>query len=553
MTNRIFRAIFCVATSVLIVAFLIITGILYNDFTNNQTLQLKDELSLAATATEDEGVTYLVNLNSERYRLTLINSDGVVIYDTVADESTMENHLNREEIQEALQSGSGSSSRYSTTLTEKYYYEATLLKDGTVLRISITTASVAALLLNMIGPLAFIVVVAIVVSLIAARAIAKNITKPLNELDLEHPLNNEAYEELAPLLNRINSLHRELDMKMFDLNQQRNEFKEVTDNMREGLVLLDKDNNILSINPAAKVLFGTDDTCLGTDFLTIDRKLAMTKAIERATKEGHSEIRLPIMDKQYQFDITRIQDNDKTTGAVILAFDVSTQAKAEQMRKEFSANVSHELKTPLQSIIGSAELLSNGLVKKEDTQRFLTHIQEDATRLLALVEDIIRLSQLDEGLQLPSEKVSLKTLTNEALSSLQTSATAKEVSISLSGDEGLLKGSKHLLYEIIYNICDNAIMYNVTGGSIAINIQDKEDKVILTVTDTGIGIPQDQINRVFERFYRVDKSHSKQSGGTGLGLSIVKHGVEQQHGQIKLTSKLGEGTTIVITLPKEYK
>lgn len=553
MTNRIFRAIFCVATSVLIVAFLIITGILYNDFTNNQTLQLKDELSLVATATEDEGVTYLVNLNSERYRLTLINSDGVVIYDTVADESTMENHLNREEIQEALQSGSGSSSRYSTTLTEKYYYEATLLKDGTVLRISITTASVAALLLNMIGPLAFIVVVAIVVSLIAARAIAKNITKPLNELDLEHPLNNEAYEELAPLLNRINSLHRELDMKMFDLNQQRNEFKEVTDNMREGLVLLDKDNNILSINPAAKVLFGTDDTCLGTDFLTIDRKLAMTKAIERATKEGHSEIRLPIMDKQYQFDITRIQDNDKTTGAVILAFDVSTQAKAEQMRKEFSANVSHELKTPLQSIIGSAELLSNGLVKKEDTQRFLTHIQEDATRLLALVEDIIRLSQLDEGLQLPSEKVSLKTLTNEALSSLQTSATAKEVSISLSGDEGLLKGSKHLLYEIIYNICDNAIMYNVTGGSIAINIQDKEDKVILTVTDTGIGIPQDQINRVFERFYRVDKSHSKQSGGTGLGLSIVKHGVEQQHGQIKLTSKLGEGTTIVITLPKEYK
>ena len=546
MTSKIFKSILSVAIAVLLASFVIIIGVLYPYFGDVQETQLKDELSLAASATEQLGKSYLEGLDYTRYRLTWVDADGTVLFDSHADAAAMENHAGREEIKAALVSGNGSSTRQSSTLTEQTIYEATRLDDGSVLRISVSRATALLLVLGMLHPVVIVLIIAIALSAWLAHRMAKKVVQPLNNLDLDNPTKNEAYEELSPLLHRIHAQHTEIKSQMRTLKRKQDEFDQITSNMKEGLVLLDSMGRILSINPAARVLFGAGSDCVGEDFLTIDRKQNMRAALEEAKAQGHADFRAKENGREYQFDLSRIDSEGNSHGMVILAFDVTEQVNAEKHRQEFTANVSHELNTPLQSIIGSAELLENGIVKEEDIPRFVGHIRKEASRLVFLIDDIIRLSQLDEGAEMPREEVSLKVLSEEVCETLADAAKLKDVSLEVSGDEGVVNGVRRLLYEIVYNLCDNAIKYNNPGGSVKVNVAQKSGEVLLRVQDTGIGIAPEHQDKVFERFYRVDKSHSKQSGGTGLGLSIVKHAVQYHHGKITVESELNKGTTISV-------
>ena len=546
MTGRIFKSILTAAIAVLMASLVIMIGVLYPYFGAVQESQLKDELGLAAEAVQQLGEDYLQNVDSERYRLTWVDADGRVLFDNYADAASMENHADREEIQEALASGTGSSTRRSSTLTEQTIYEAVRLEDGTVLRISVSRATALVLVLGLLQPIAVVLVIAIALSAWLAHRMATKIVEPLNRLDLDKPMDNEVYEELSPLLRRIHAQHQEIKRQMHTLKQKKDEFEQITGNMKEALVLLDNMGRILSINPAAKTLFGAENACVGEDFLTVERKQEMRLALEEAKSQGHAAFRDRKNGREYQFDLNRIDSEGKTCGMVLLAFDITEQVNAEKHRQEFTANVSHELKTPLQSIIGSAELMENGIVKEEDVPRFVGHIRKEASRLVLLIDDIIRLSELDEGTEMPREDVSLKVLSEEVCKTLADAAKLNDVSLEVTGDDGRIHGVRRLLYEIVYNLCDNAIKYNHPGGSVKVSIAQSADEVLLRVQDTGIGIPPEHQDKVFERFYRVDKSHSKQSGGTGLGLSIVKHAVQYHHGKITVESEQNKGTAISV-------
>ena len=549
MTKKIFQSILLVAGAVLLASLLIIMGFLYDYFGGVEENQLRDELSLAAAAVEDGGTDYLSQLTAGRYRLTWIAADGSVLYDTKTDAESLENHASRAEVSQALTTGTGESTRYSSTLMEKTMYYAQRLADGTVLRISISRATVGMIAVGMIQPLLIVLIVALILSGLLARRLSRRIVDPLNSLDLEHPLDNDAYEELSPLLKRIHHQHVEIQTQLRELHERTDEFTQITGSMREGLVLLDEHGSILSINAAAQALFGADAQCVGRDFLTIERSHEISAAIQAAVADGHSEVRAERAGRVYQFDISRITSDGKFLGTVILAFDITEQEFAERNRREFTANVSHELKTPLQGIIGSAELIENGMVKPDDLPRFVGHIHAEAARLVTLIDDIIRLSQLDEGDAMPTEPVDLLAVSQEAAENLQDAAAARGVTVGVTGQPAVIPGVRRLIYEIVYNLCDNAIKYNRDGGRVDVTVAADADGSSITVADTGIGIAPEHQGRVFERFYRVDKSHSKASGGTGLGLSIVKHAVQYHHGRIELESTPGTGTTIRVVFP----
>ena len=550
MTKKIFQSILLVAGCVLLASLLIIMGFLYDYFGGVEENQLRDELSLAAAAVEDGGTDYLSQLTAGRYRLTWITADGSVLYDTRTDAESLENHASRAEVSQALTTGTGESTRYSSTLMEKTMYYAQRLADGTVLRISISRATVGMIAVGMIQPLLIVLIVALILSGLLARRLSRRIVDPLNSLDLEHPLDNDAYEELSPLLKRIHRQHVEIQTQLRELHERTDEFTQITGSMREGLVLLDEHGGILSINAAAQALFGADAQCVGRDFLTIERSHEISAAIQAAVADGHSEVRAERAGRVYQFDISRITSDGKFLGTVILAFDITEQEFAERNRREFTANVSHELKTPLQGIIGSAELIENGMVKPDDLPRFVGHIHAEAARLVTLIDDIIRLSQLDEGDAMPTEPVDLLAVSQEAAENLQDAAAARGVTVGVTGQPAVIPGVRRLIYEIVYNLCDNAIKYNRDGGRVDVTVAADADGSSITVADTGIGIAPEHQGRVFERFYRVDKSHSKASGGTGLGLSIVKHAMQLHHGRIELESTPGTGTTIRAIFPK---
>ena len=549
MTKRIFRATLLVGVAVLIASLTLVMGALYSYFGRVQESQLRDELSLAVVGVEQNGTDYLRKLRSDQYRITWLCADGAVLYDTQADAESMENHAQRQEVQQALATGEGESSRYSDTLLQKTVYYAKRLPDGTVLRLSAIRVTTGVLVLNMLQPILLVLAAALILSGVLASRLARRITEPLNRLDLEHPLENDTYEELAPLLRRMEHQRRQIDRQMDELRRRSEEFEQITGSMNEGLVLLDEAGVILSINPAARRLLDAAENCVGQDLLTVDRDMALSDALRQAAEQGHSEFRGQRNGREYQFDVTRIQSEGRMAGTVLLVFDVTERAFAERNRREFTANVSHELKTPLQGIIGSAELLENGLVKQEDVPRFIGHIRSEAQRLMTLIGDIIRLSQLDEGEPMPAEPVELLALAREAAESLQSAAAARNVTITVEGEPVALTGVRRLLYEIVFNLCDNAIKYNTDGGRVQVTVTKENETAAVTVRDTGIGIPPDQQDRVFERFYRVDKSHSKASGGTGLGLSIVKHAVQYHHGAIHLQSEVGKGTEIRVTFP----
>ncbi len=552
MTSKIFKSVIFACIAVLIATIIIIMGCLYSYFGSVQEGQMEDGLALAAAAVEDGGREYLENFSSDdRYRLTWIAPDGDVLYDTKADAEALENHDDREEVKEALENGEGRSTRYSATFMEKTMYYARRLDDGSVLRISTSRATVGLLAVGMIQPVLIVLVIAIVLSGLFASRLSKWIVKPLNQLDLEHPLENDTYEELSPLLNRLNRQRGQIEDQIRDLKKSADEFEHITSSMKEGLVILDGEGDILSINPSARNIFETDENCIGKDFLTVDRAVAMSAAVKDAWDTGHSELRAEHSGRIYQFDISRIDFEGEELGIVIIAFDITEQEKAEQNRREFTANVSHELKTPLQGIIGSAELIENGMVKQEDMPRFIGHIRAEAQRLVSLIGDIIWLSQLDEGQEMKREDVDLHSVALETAENLHDSAEKRGVKITVDGEKTVVNGVRNLMYEIIYNLCDNAVKYNVDGGKINIRTySDADGSAVVSVADTGIGIEPEQQGRVFERFYRVDKSHSKASGGTGLGLSIVKHAVQYHGGKISLESEPGKGTTIRVIFPE---
>ena len=526
MTKKIFSSIMLTAACVLLASMITTVGFLRDYFGGIEESGLREELGIAAVGVEDDGMDYLAALPDGQRRFTWIAADGSVIYDTKADADSMENHSEREEVKAAFETGAGENVRYSNTLMQKTMYAARRLDDGTVLRVSVSTATVGALLLGVTQPMLAVLAAALILSAILAKHISRRVVAPLNELDLEHPLDdsNAAYEELAPVLGRINRQRSQINSQLRELRRRTDEFAQVTGSMREGLVLLNEQGYILSMNPAARNIFAVEGDCAGKDFLTVDRSCDMSAAVRSAMESGHGRLHERHGGRIYQVDVSRIDSDGAAIGTVILVFDVTEQESAEQMRREFTANVSHELKTPLQGIIGSAELIENGMVQPEDMPRFVGHIRAEAQRLVTLIGDIIRLSQLDEGEVLPKERLDLLEVAE-------------------------LEGVRQLIYEVAYNLGDNAIKYNVDGGSVSINVSSDGKNAKLTVSDTGIGIAAEDQSRIFERFYRVDKSHSKESGGTGLGLSIVKHAVQYHGGRISMDSAPGKGTSISVSLP----
>lgn len=551
MTKKIFHSILLVACTVLLACYLVILTSLNDYFTSLRKSQLKTQLSFASTAVEDEGIEYLKNVESGDYRLTLIDTDGTVLYDTGADAASMENHSDRREFQEAFLSGYGESHRYSRTLTEQTYYFAKKLSDDRVLRISTSQVTIVSLLLGMLQPLLVIAFLAILLSVFLAKRASRNLVKPLNNLDLNDPLSNDVYEELSPLLRHMAQQNKQIALQMDELSRSQNEFNAITSNMSEGLIVLNKDGVVVSLNTAARKIFEAEEDSIGKDFLTIDRTPEISRAIKETLSGKKQELEYEKNGRNYDLCINQIVEKDEVIGVLLLAIDNTEKIQAEQNRREFTANVSHELKTPLQSIIGSADLIESGLVKPEDMPRFIGHIKTDAARLVSLVSDIIRLSQLDENTEMNWENVDALSVAKEALEMVGPIAESRNISLTIKGEPAPLTSVHKLLYDIIYNLCDNAVKYNKEGGFVKVNVKTSGDKVQVAVSDNGVGIaPADQ-SRVFERFYRVDKSHSRESGGTGLGLSIVKHAVAYLKGSISLESTLGKGTTITVSFPAE--
>ncbi len=551
MTKKIFHSILLVACTVLLACYLVILTSLNDYFTSLRKSQLKTQLSFASTAVEDEGIEYLKNLENGEYRLTLIDTDGTVLYDTNADAATMENHSDRREFQEAFLSGYGESHRYSRTLTEQTYYFAKKLSDDRVLRISTSQVTIVSLLLGMLQPLLVITFLAILLSVFLAKRASRNLVRPLNNLDLNDPLSNDVYEELSPLLRHMAQQNKQIALQMDELSRSQNEFNAITSNMSEGLIVLNKDGVVVSLNTAARKIFEAEEDSIGKDFLTIDRTPEISRAIKETLSGKKQELEYEKNGRNYDLCINKIVEKDEVIGVLLLAIDNTEKIQAEQNRREFTANVSHELKTPLQSIIGSADLIESGLVKPEDMPRFIGHIKTDAARLVSLVSDIIRLSQLDENTEMNWENVDALSVAKEALEMVGPIAESRNISLTIKGEPAPLNSVHKLLYDIIYNLCDNAVKYNKEGGFVKVDVKTAGDKVQVAVSDNGVGIaPADQ-SRVFERFYRVDKSHSRESGGTGLGLSIVKHAVAYLKGSISLESTLGKGTTITVSFPAE--
>ena len=546
MTKRIFHSILAVSAAVLLANIIIVMGCLYQYYRDIEEGQLSDELYLAAQGVEKGGMGYLEGIDSKSYRLTWVSPDGTVLFDTAEDYRKLGNHGDREEIQEALLGGEGESSRFSGTMTEETFYRARKLSDGTVLRISVSRATMFTLVMAMLQPMTIVGILAVVFSALLAHRLAKRIVRPLNRLDLDRPLENETYEELAPLLKKIHRQRLQISEQMQSLKKRADEFVQITSHMNEGLVLLDRDGKIVSMNPAAKTIFHTDSSCLGQDFLLVDHSHAISAALEEAAGQGHSELRMERDGREYQLDLSRIQTDGAPAGTVLLAFDVTEQAEAERMRREFAANVSHELKTPLQVITGSAEMLEDGTVKPDDAPEFIHLIRTESARMMSLVEDIIHLSRLDEGAPAGMEPVDLYETARAAVTALESRAKEKHVALSVSGGPASVMGVPGYLYEMVYNLCDNAIKYNVNSGSVEVSVKKEGNSTVLTVKDTGIGIPKEYQARVFQRFFRVDKSRSKASGGTGLGLSIVKHIAGIHGAEVRLSSRVGEGTLVSV-------
>ena len=554
MTKKIFKSIMFVCALVLAVGLAAVMGILYRNFDGQMRKELSKEAAYLAYGVEQQGVDYLKNIKDKSARITYIDQDGTVLFDNEADVSEMKNHSDRTEFQKAEKYGAGESSRYSDTLSEKTIYYALRLKDGTVLRVSGTQDSVLALVENLIFPLCGLLCLMLILSGIMASAISKRIVKPINELDLESPEENRIYEELSPLLSKIHRQNREIQNQLELAKQQQEEFALITENMQEGLIVIDKYTMILSANSSAWNLFHMDRVRQGESVYCLDREEEFRHAIEQVLSGEHTELVLKLNGSDIQLIANPVIRDKKTEGAVVLLVNVTEKLERESLRREFSANVSHELKTPLTSISGFAEIMQGGLVKNEDIPKFAGRIYKESQRLLQLVEDVIQISQLDEEkTSYVWETVDVYQVCKNAFESLKEKAKRLNVHLYICGERMKMEAVRTLLEEAIYNVCDNAIKYNRNDGSVSVFLTQTAQEIQIVVKDTGVGIPKEDQDRVFERFYRVDKSHSKEIGGTGLGLSIVKHAVGALKGSVILRSEEGNGTDICMKFPKVHK
>lgn len=545
MNKKIFRGTVFTALLVLAASMVLIFGVLYGFFENQLKNELKKEAEYISYALKNEGNTFFENFTSEE-RVTLVAPDGTVLADTAAEADAMENHSDREEIRQALKNGSGTSARYSDTLTEKVVYYALLLDDGNVLRVSARQYTVAAVLLSIAQPVAMVVIIAVVLSLLLSVKISESIVKPINALDLDDPENNDIYDEFTPLLKKISTQKRTINSQLREAKQKQEEFRLITENMSEGFLVIDKNTAVLTYNSAAVKLLGITEPVGGSAF-SLNRTKGFREVIEKALTDGHSESEMTLDERVYNLIANAVYDEGKIIGAVIVIPDVTESAKREQLRREFTSNVSHELKTPLTSISGFAEIMKSGGTSEETVVDFSASIYDEAQRLISLVSDIIKISELDEkSVRFEKEKVDLYELSEEIAERLKSEADRKKVQISVIGERAEIFGVRKILDEMMYNLCDNAIKYNRENGLADIIITSDCGEIFVTVRDTGIGIPKAHQPHIFERFYRVDKSHSKSIGGTGLGLSIVKHGAAYHGAEISLESEVGKGTEICI-------
>lgn len=549
MNKKIFRSSVAVALVVLLSSIVLIMGILFQYFENQLKSELESEANYIAYAVENQGLDYIRNFSNSDKRITLISPDGDVIADTSVDESKLDDHSERQEVVGAMKNGEGTSIRYSGTLAEKTVYYAMKMNDGNILRVSTTQYTVVAILLSLIQPILIVFVVAVVLSFVLSQKISKSIIKPINELDLDHPSNNEPYDELAPLLQKISKQKKTIEKQVKLAEKKQEEFRLITENMKEGFIVVDKQMNLLTYNRSALKLLGIskerpdDILSTGNDHLTF----AISKALDGEREKSD----LTLGNNNYRLIANPVFEKDMVIGAVILIIDVTESVKREQLRREFTSNISHELKTPLTSISGFAEIMKNGGTPDAVVTDFSTSIYDEAQRLISLVNDIIKISELDEkNVQSDSEEVDLYEMSADILGRLKPVADKRNISLNLIGESIVVSGVAKILDEMIYNLCDNAIKYNVDNGTVDVILSESNHHIKLTVRDTGIGIPQAEQERIFERFYRVDKSHSKEIGGTGLGLSIVKHAAIYHNAEIKVKSELDKGTSVTVMFNK---
>ena len=549
MTKRIFRSILTVTLTVLVASLVLIVGVLHGYFQDRVLEELARSTAYIARGVEENGMAYLNDDLPKSSRITWVASDGTVLYDNWEDEASMGNHADREEVQEALMLGRGSASRYSDTLSQKTVYYALRLSDGSVLRTSDTNYSVWMMVLQALQPVALMMVLAFCLALWLAGRVARQLVEPINASDPSAP-SEDVYEELSPLLTKIRSQNRQIQRQLLDLQQRREEFTAITENMSEGLLVIDQETRILSYNSAALRLLGAKAPVEeGESVLTLDREAGFRRCVEEALAGRRCEELLERDDDCRRVMANPVEQEGKLAGAVLIVLDVTEKEQRDRLRREFTANVSHELKTPLTSILGTAEILENGMVKPGDVAHFAGNIHREAQRLIGLVNDIIKLSRLDEGGPAAQwESVDLYGQARSILDQLSTAAEKKQVTMTLSGTSACVRGVPQIVEEILYNLCDNAVAYNRPGGTVSVTVEDTAEGARVTVADSGIGIPPEAQNRVFERFYRVDKSHP--SGGTGLGLSIVKHGAAYLGAQVTLHSEPGKGSTFVLQFPK---
>lgn len=554
MTKKIFRSTVLVSAMILILGSAFVLGVLYQYFGKQLDGELEKEASYLAYGVEQNGVDYLEQIKQKDARITYVDASGTVLYDSQADASSMENHSDRKEIQEALENGTGYAERMSKTLSEKTVYYALKLIDGSVLRVAGTQSSVFVLMLQLVPPILCIAVIMLILAGIAAARMSANIVKPINELDLDHPEENQIYEEVGPLLSRIHKQNRQIQTQLETARRNQEEFQIITENMQEGLLVIDAYTIILSGNSSVWRMFQVREPKTGESVYSLDRNEDFRKVIEEVLIGQHGSAMLQLDGEYVQLIANPVFRDTKVAGAVLLLVNETEKMERENLRREFSANVSHELKTPLTSISGFAEIIEGGLVQEEDIRKFAGRIYREAQRLIQLVEDTIKISQLDEG-ENPYEweKVDAYAVAKNVCGNLKEIAAKKNVHLFIDGEKLVFCTVRPILEEVIYNLCDNGIKYNRDDGTVSIHLQDLGESVEIRVKDNGIGIPREDRSRVFERFYRVDKSHSKAIGGTGLGLSIVKHGVTFLGGTLKMLSEVGKGTEITMTFPKERK
>lgn len=555
MKQKILNQVGVLLISSILVTFLVVSLSMYEQFAGYMKESVREEAGYICMAIEQSEGSYLneeLKTIATASRITLLDSDGAVLYDSEEDENTMGNHSNRPEFQQAVKNGNGEMIRYSETLSKQTYYYAVRLANGKVLRMARTMDTVLSFLQSSITLMGILVFVIIIIAFFVVQRQTSRLIEPINKLDLEHPLRHVEYEELRPLLMRVHEQNKQIAAQLQEQRERHEEYLAITENMKDGLVVASQ-TEVLSINKTAQKLFRVKaEECVGKPISRISRDSAFRDAAEHALAGEYNEIVWNIHDRSYQILANPVNVSGKPYGVVILIWDITEQKEAEQMRREFSANVSHELKTPLMSISGYAELIENEMVQPQDIPEFAARIHQEANRLTALVQDIIQLSRLEEGdCGEPEEWVNLTEMTGEIISSLEHTACQKNIQMSITGETVEIQGVRHILFEMLYNLLDNGIKYNVENGWVKVSTWKTLDKVYWQVTDSGIGIAPEYLDRIYERFYRVDKSHSRQTGGTGLGLSIVKHGALMHHAEIRTESLPGKGTTITLIFPGE--